>query len=110
MKAVVYKGPKQVAVEDVEYPRIEQPTDALVRITSCALCGSDLHMYDGRAGAQPGLVLGHEPLGVVEEVGPAVTSIKKGDRVFMPAHISCGFCINCVRGYTSACLTVHAGS
>ena len=110
MKAVVYKGPKQVAVENVEDPRIEQPTDALVRITSCALCGSDLHMYDGRAGAQPGPVLGHEPLGVVEEVGPAVTGIKKGDRVFMPAHISCGFCINCVRGYSAACLTLNPGS
>jgi len=110
MKAVVYKGPKQVAVEQVEGPRIEQPTDAVVRITSCALCGSDLHMYEGRAGAQPGLVLGHEPLGVIEEVGPAVTSVKKGDRVFMPAHISCGFCSNCVRGYSAACLTVNPGS
>lgn len=67
-------------------------------------------MYDGRAGAQPGLVLGHEPLGGVEEVGPAVTSIKKGNRVFMPAHITCGFCVNCVRGYTAACFTVHPGS
>lgn len=110
MKAVVYKGPRQVVVENVEDPRIEQPTDALVRITSCALCGSDLHMYEGRAGARPGLVFGHEPLGVVEEVGPAVTSIKKGDRVFMPAHISCGFCTNCVRGYTASCLTVNPGS
>lgn len=110
MKAVVYKGPKQVAVETVENPRIEQPADVILRITSSALCGSDLHMYDGRTAASPGLVLGHEPLGIVEEVGSAVTSVKKGDRVFVPAHVCCGFCQNCVRGYTASCLTVNPGT
>lgn len=110
MKAVVYKGLRQVAVETVEDPHLEQPTDAIVRISSCALCGSDLPMYDGRAGAQPGLVFGHEPLGQIVEVGPGVVSVHKGDRVFMPAHISCGFCTNCVRGDSASCLTVHPGS
>jgi glutathione-independent formaldehyde dehydrogenase len=110
VKAVVYKGPRQVAVEEVAEPQIEHPTDVILHITSCAICGSDLHMYDGRTDAKPGLVLGHEPLGVVEEVGAAVTSIKTGDRVFVPTHITCGFCMNCVRGLNSACLTVNPGS
>jgi glutathione-independent formaldehyde dehydrogenase len=69
MRAVIYEGTGEVAVREVEDARIEEPTDVLMPITSSAFCGSDLHMYDGRAGADPGLVLGHEPLGVVEEVG-----------------------------------------
>jgi len=108
MRAVVYKQPHQVAVEAVDTSRIEQPGDAVVCITSSAICGSDLHMYDGRTDLQPGAVLGHENLGLVEEVGPGVTSIKEGDRVVMPFNIACGFCYNCLRGFTSACLTVNA--
>src|SRR5687768_1784781 len=103
MKAVVLKAPRQVAVEEVPDPQIEQPTDVLVRITSTAICGSDLHMYDGRTVAKPGIVLGHEPLGVVVEVGSAVAKVQPGDRVVMPFNVSCGTCFNCKRGYTAAC-------
>lgn len=110
MKAVVFKGPFEVAVEEVADARIEEPTDAVVRITSAAICGSDLHMYDGRTAVMPGTVLGHEPLGVVEEVGGAVEKVRPGDRVVMPFNISCGKCFNCVRGYTAACLSVNPGA
>ena len=110
MRAVVYEGAGKVAIEEVEDARIEEPTDALMRITSSALCGSDLHMYDGRAGADRGLVLGHEPLGVVEEVGDAVRSVKRGDRVVVPTHLYCGFCSNCRRGRSASRLTVNPGS
>ncbi len=107
MKAVVYKEPCRVAVENVDDARLEAPGDAIVKITSAAICGSDLHMYEGRTGAQPGTVFGHENLGVVVEVGPGVTSIKVGDRVVLPFNIACGFCFNCLRGFTSACLTAN---
>ena len=107
MKAVVLKGRFDVAVEEVADPHIEQPTDAIVTITSSAICGSDLHMYDGRTTVQLGTVLGHEPLGVVREIGEAVTQVRVGDRVVMPFNISCGTCFNCTRGYTAACLSVN---
>ena len=109
MKAVVYKGPFKVAVEDVEDPRIEHPNDVVVRITSSAICGSDLHMYEGRTAAEPGIVFGHENLGIVKQVGDAVTSISAGDRVVMPFNVACGFCKNCVAGSTGFCLTVNPG-
>jgi glutathione-independent formaldehyde dehydrogenase len=109
MKAVVYKGPFQVAIEDVPDPRIEHPSDVIVRITSTAICGSDLHMYEGRTAAEPGIVFGHENLGIVEEVGEAVVSVVKGDRVVMPFNVACGFCKNCIAGYTGFCLTVNPG-
>ena len=109
MKAVVYKGPYQVAVEEVEDPAIQAPTDALVRITSTAICGSDLHMYEGRTAAEPGIVFGHENQGIVEEVGNAVVRVKVGDRVNLPFNIGCGFCFNCERGYSGFCLTVNPG-
>ena len=107
MKAVVYKEKGKVAVENVPDPKIEQPGDVIVRITTAAICGSDLHMFDARSSAEPGTVFGHENMGVVEEVGKAVASIKKGDRVVMPFNIACGFCFNCARGYTNACLTAN---
>ncbi len=69
MKAVVFKGPREVAVEEVENPKIKKPTDVIVKLTSSAICGTDLHRYDGETPAEPGSVLGHEPMGVVEEVG-----------------------------------------
>ncbi len=109
MKAVVYKGPFQVAVEEVGDPRIERPTDVIVRITSTAICGSDLHMYEGRTAAEPGIVFGHENLGIVEQCGAGVTSIREGDRVVMPFNVACGFCKNCVAGYPAFCLTVNPG-
>jgi glutathione-independent formaldehyde dehydrogenase len=90
--------------------RIEAATDALLRVTSSAICGTDLHIYEGRMGDPSGMVIGHEPLGVVEEVGAAVVSVRKGDRVTVPTHICCGFCSNCVRGYTDACLTTNPGA
>src|SRR6202012_1480001 len=105
MKALIYNGPRDVSVADVEDPRIERPTDVLVRITRTNICGSDLHMYEGRTDMQAGRVLGHENLGVVTEVGSAVVRIKKGDWVCLPFNIGCGFCKNCERGFTGFCLT-----
>ncbi|MFJ4762853.1 glutathione-independent formaldehyde dehydrogenase [Streptomyces diastaticus] len=109
MKAVVYKEPFKVAVEQVEDPRIQDPTDALVRITSTAICGSDLHMYEGRTAAEAGIVFGHENMGIVEEVGQGVAGVKPGDRVSMPFNVACGFCRNCLAGRTAFCLTVNPG-
>jgi len=109
MRAVVYKEPFKVAIENVADPKIEHPNDALVRITSSAICGSDLHMYEGRTAAQPGIVFGHENMGIVEDVGPGVASIQKGDRVVMPFNVACGFCKNCLAGNTGFCLTVNPG-
>jgi glutathione-independent formaldehyde dehydrogenase len=109
MKAVVYKGPYTVAVEEVPDPALQHPNDVIVRITSSAICGSDLHMYEGRTAAEPGIVFGHENLGIVEQAGAGVTSIRVGDRVVMPFNVACGFCKNCVKGYTGFCLTVNPG-
>lgn len=105
MKAVLYKGPREVSVEEIEDPVIEFPRDAVVKITSTAICGTDLHIYDGRTAVSPGSSLGHEPLGVVEEVGDAVVSLKPGDRVAITFSVSCGHCYNCSRGFFAACLT-----
>ena len=109
MRAVVFKATREVAVEDVPDARVERDDDVVVRVTSSALCGTDLHMYDGRTGAVPGMVLGHEGLGIVEDVGRAVHRVQRGDRVVLPAHIYCGVCFNCARGDSAACLRVHPG-
>ncbi|MBP2062537.1 glutathione-independent formaldehyde dehydrogenase [Streptomyces iranensis] len=109
VKAVVYEKPYSVAVRDVDDPRIEHPNDVIVRVTSSAICGSDLHMYEGRTAAEPGIVFGHENLGVVEETGSGVVSLSKGDRVVMPFNVACGFCKNCLAGDTGFCLTVNPG-
>jgi glutathione-independent formaldehyde dehydrogenase len=109
MRAVVYKEPFKVAVENVPDPQIQHPNDVMVRITSSCICGSDLHMYEGRTAAKPGIVFGHENLGIVEEVGSAVATIKKGDRVVMPFNVACGFCKNCQAGFTGFCLNVNPG-
>lgn len=109
MRAVVYKRPFEVAVENVPDPAIQHPNDVIVRIAAAAICGSDLHMYEGRTAAQPGLVFGHENLGTVEEVGSGVVTLSRGDRVVMPFNVACGFCKNCVAGYTGFCLTVNPG-
>jgi glutathione-independent formaldehyde dehydrogenase len=103
MRAVVYRGPHQVEVTEVPDARIQEPTDAVVRITTTNICGSDLHMYEGRTSVEEGKVLGHENMGVVEEVGPAVTRIRVGDRVSVPFNIACGTCRNCLQGWTSYC-------
>lgn len=107
MQAVVLKEGREIRVEEVEDPRIESPTDAIVRITSSGICGSDLHMYEGRTPMQPGQVLGHENMGVIEEVGSAVKGIRKGDRVVLPFNIACGTCFNCTREETHACLMAN---
>jgi glutathione-independent formaldehyde dehydrogenase len=110
MRAVVFEKPYDVKVREVEDPQMQEPTDAIVRITTAAICGSDLHMYEGRAPVQKGLVFGHENLGVIEAVGPAVRTLAKGDRVVLPFNIGCGFCFNCTRQYGNACLTVNPDS
>lgn len=107
MKAVVYQEPYEVAVQDVADPRVEDPTDVVVRITTTAICGSDLHMYEGRTDAEAGMVFGHENMGIVEEVGSAVTSVRRGDRVVLPFNVACGFCATCRAGKTAFCLTVN---
>ena len=109
MKAVVYQKPFQVSIENVPDPKIQHPNDAIVRITSSCICGSDLHMYEGRTAAEPGIVFGHENMGVIQEVGPAVKERKAGDRVVMPFNVACGFCKNCQRGFTGFCTTVNPG-
>jgi glutathione-independent formaldehyde dehydrogenase len=109
MKALVYRGPKNVRIENVPDARIEKPTDVLVKITTTNICGSDLHMYEGRTNVEKGKVLGHENLGQVIETGEAVQIVKKGDMVCLPFNISCGSCINCERGLTGFCLTANPG-
>jgi threonine dehydrogenase-like Zn-dependent dehydrogenase len=109
MKAVVYGGPREIEVKDMPDARIERATDVLVEITTTNICGSDLHMYEGRTAMEPGRILGHENLGLVVEVGPAVDRIKVGDRVCLPFNIGCGFCENCERGLSGFCVTTNPG-
>ncbi|HZW80019.1 MAG TPA: glutathione-independent formaldehyde dehydrogenase [Candidatus Deferrimicrobiaceae bacterium] len=109
MKALVYEGPRKVHVKQVPDAKIQQPNDVLVRITSTNICGSDLHMYEGRTDMESGRILGHENFGQVAEVGAAVVRIKVGDWVCLPFNIGCGFCKNCERGLTAFCLTVNPG-
>lgn len=106
MKAITLHGTGDVRVESVPDPKITAPTDAVVRITTSAVCGSDLHQYHGRVpGIEPGVVMGHEFMGIVEEVGAAVTKVKKGDRVLAPFSISCGQCEWCRMRLPTQCST-----
>jgi threonine dehydrogenase-like Zn-dependent dehydrogenase len=108
MKAVTFHGKRDVRVDEVPDPRIEQPTDAIVRITSSGICGSDLHLYEVLGPfIDEGDILGHEPMGIVEEVGPEVTHIAKGDRVVIPFNISCGHCYMCDQKLYSQCETTQ---
>ncbi|GAA2704692.1 zinc-dependent alcohol dehydrogenase [Actinoplanes palleronii] len=108
MRALTWQGTGKVSVETVADPKIQEPTDAIVRITSTAICGSDLHLYDVLGMyLDKGDVLGHEPMGIVEEVGPEVTHIKPGDRVVVPFNISCGHCWMCTRGFFAQCETTQ---
>src|SRR5436309_2825703 len=109
MKAVVWRGDRRLDIETVEDARLEAPTDVLMRLTSTAICGTDLHIYEGRMGEPTGMVIGHEPLGVVEEVGSSVYAVKPGDRVTVPTHICCGFCASCVSGRSAECLMTNPG-
>src|SRR5438309_9816246 len=104
MKAVVFHAIGDIRLEDVPEPQIEQPTDAIVRLTASAICGTDLHMVRGTmAGMVPGTILGHEGVGIIEEVGGAVRDFKVGDRVVVPSTICCGRCAYCTAGYQSQC-------
>ena len=105
MKALVYHGPRKVSVDNVDDATIEKATDVLVRITTTNICGSDLHMYEGRTDMPGNSVLGHENMGEVIEIGKAVDRVKVGDRVVLPFNIGCGFCANCERGLSAFCLT-----
>jgi len=108
VKALTWQGVEKVAVEEVPDPRIEQPTDAIVRVTSTAICGSDLHLYRVLAPfLQRGDVLGHEFMGIVEEVGSQAGSLRVGDRVVVPFNISCGHCFMCSIGKQSQCETTQ---
>lgn len=107
MKAVTYEGTRSMSVKDCPRPQLKAPTDAILRVTTSGICGSDLHMYDGRTPLKEGTVVGHEIMGIIEEVGDAVRSIKKGDRVVLPFNIACGYCYNCLRQHTEACLTMN---
>lgn len=104
MKAVTYQGLKNVAVKEVPDPKIEKPDDMIVRMTTTAICGSDLHLLHGMIpNVHEDYIIGHEPMGIVEEVGPEVTRLKKGDRVVIPFNISCGECFYCKNQLESQC-------
>ncbi|KAF7796057.1 hypothetical protein EIP86_007228 [Pleurotus ostreatoroseus] len=109
MRAVVYEAPFKVSIRNVEKPKILHPNDVIVKITTSCICGSDLHMYEGRTAAEPGIVFGHENMGIVDEIGPGVTLLKKGDRVVMPFNVACGHCLNCEEGRSAFCTEVNPG-
>lgn len=111
MKAVTWLGKRNISVDNVPDPVIQEPTDAIIKITSSGICGSDLHLYEVMGPFMgKGNILGHEPMGIVQEVGSKVTNIKPGDRVVIPFNISCGHCYMCLKGLQSQCETtqVHA--
>lgn len=108
MRALTWQGKRDVRIETVPDPRITEPDDVIVRITSSGICGSDLHLYEVLGPfLTPGDILGHEPMGVVEEVGPQVTEVSVGDRVVVPFNVSCGTCWMCERGLHSQCETTQ---
>lgn len=108
MRAVTWQGMRKVSVDNVPDPKIEQPTDAIVRMTSTGLCGSDLHLYEVMAPfLDEGDILGHEPMGIVEEVGSQVTEVAAGDRVVMPFQLCCGTCFMCNQGLHAQCETTQ---
>ncbi|HAP8829504.1 TPA: alcohol dehydrogenase catalytic domain-containing protein [Enterococcus faecium] len=104
MKAVTWQGKQKMEIRNVDDPKILEPTDAIIRITATAICGSDLHLYHhGEAVLEKGYVVGHEPMGIVEEVGSQVQTLKKGQRVVIPFNISCGHCHFCLNHMESQC-------
>jgi threonine dehydrogenase-like Zn-dependent dehydrogenase len=104
MRALCWHGKNDVRVDTVTDPKIEEPTDAIIKISSTAICGSDLHLFDGfMMGMEPGDVLGHEPMGIVVDVGSTVTKLRKGDRVVVPFVIACGQCFFCTKQLYSCC-------
>ncbi|MCX4623723.1 MULTISPECIES: zinc-dependent alcohol dehydrogenase [Streptomyces] len=108
MKALTWQGKRDVRVETVPDPKIEEPTDAIIRVTTSGLCGSDLHLYEVLTPFMtPGDILGHEPMGIVEEVGAAVPDLQVGDRVVVPFQIACGNCWMCLTGLPTQCETTQ---
>ncbi|MFD5662190.1 zinc-dependent alcohol dehydrogenase [Streptomyces hirsutus] len=111
MRAVTWQGKRDVRVEEVPDPRIEEPTDAVIRVTSTGLCGSDLHLYEVLTPFMtPGDILGHEPMGIVEEVGAGVPDLQAGDRVVVPFQIACGNCWMCLTGLPTQCETTQVSA
>jgi glutathione-independent formaldehyde dehydrogenase len=109
MQAVYLVHARSITVRDFAEPELQRATDVILRLSSTAICGTDLHIYEGRLGSGEPLVIGHEPLGIVEAVGDAVSNLRIGDRVVVPTHICCGFCRNCAHGYSGSCLTTNPG-
>lgn len=110
MKAVVFHGVGDIRLEEVDEPRIQEATDAIVRLTRSAICGTDLHLVRGTfQGVEPGTILGHEGIGIVEQVGPMVRNLEVGDRVVIPSTIGCGSCSYCRAGYFSQCDNANPG-
>lgn len=108
MKAVTWQGKRKISVETVPDPRIEKPNDIIIKVTSSAICGSDLHLYEVMAPfMETGDIMGHEPMGIVQEVGAEITHLKPGDRVVIPFNVSCGHCYMCERGLQSQCETTQ---
>ena len=108
MRAMVYRGPYRIRVEEKDRPAIEHPNDAIVRVTRAAICGSDLHLYHGMMpDTRIGMTFGHEFVGVVDEVGPSVQRLAPGDRVMVPFNIFCGTCFFCARGMYANCHNVN---
>ncbi|HEY3353208.1 MAG TPA: zinc-dependent alcohol dehydrogenase [Polyangia bacterium] len=104
MHAVVFHAPGDIRLDDVPEPKLQEPTDAIVRLTSSAICGTDLHLVRGTVtGMRPGTILGHEGVGIVEEVGRGVRNFAVGDRVVIPSTVACGSCSYCRAGYYSQC-------
>src|SRR5579875_2974095 len=108
MKAVVFHGVGDVRLENVPEPKIHKDDDAIVRITSSAICGTDLHFIRGTfSGMKPGRIIGHEAVGVVEEVGKQVRNLKRGERVIIPSTVGCGSCNYCRAGFYAQCNRVN---
>ena len=104
MKAVVFHGIGDIRLDEVDDPKIKEPTDAIVRLTASAICGTDLHMIRGTvSGMEKGTILGHEGVGIVEEIGKNVRNLSAGDRVVIPSTIGCGNCSYCRAGYYAQC-------
>ncbi|KAM0722595.1 hypothetical protein Q7P37_002036 [Cladosporium fusiforme] len=109
MKALHYDGPFKVSVKEIDLPKIEHPDDVIIKVTTACICGSDLHMYQGRTAAENGLVFGHENMGIVTEIGSGVTLLKEGDRIVLPFNVADGRCRNCEEKKTAFCTGVNPG-
>ena len=108
VKALTWQGPRDVRVEEVPEPSIQEPTDAIIRVTTSGICGSDLHLYEVLGPfLKEGDILGHEPMGIVQDVGSAVTNLSPGDRVVIPFQSSCGKCWMCDQGLQTQCETIQ---